>query len=166
MKQDAYALVLTALPKLTGKQRQEVLVRLRALANAAPENLPGDKERAFEWMLIDALRDIIRARGAPVMPDVAISRLAVYKTFRAVTIKWLAPWIHKQIPDMTRTEKLVLAQAFAQALDQYLSSFSTPVAGTIHNYLRFYGQIHAALERAFPGYIQNRWLGLIVKRKV
>lgn len=158
MEQAEYARLKRSLSDLTRDQAAEVR---RLLAHQIGMTSVGQQS---DWLLAGIL-EVLRERGLghAIPPHFAIRRSRSFGSYetRSDRVRQL---LHAALSGMTLTETRSIGVIAARCLAEYIDTWDKNEI-TLDKLLFNVGQIPAAMERAFPGYIDSNVLGFLLRRK-
>lgn len=149
-----YESILLAIPQLSGKQLEEIRKRCNAtLALRAP----GKTAVSDDWLLRGFQRELVN-RGLDEPREV---RVKVSNTAFITQSERVRAILEKGAPGLDRNELLALGELVAECLADYIQSWdkSGLSLGTM---MRNVSRVPEAVDRAFPGYLQAGFLGMVI----
>lgn len=152
--------ILEALPKLKPGELLQVEQRVIALKQFLPAPKMRD-HNPTDWLLDGIIMELeARGLGASIPPKGAFPRLKPWKDYLRVRPD-LQHWANQRAGvTFTRTEWAVFGTLAARILANHLASFTEV---NIRTMLVHVDELPEAFQKAFPGYAESRFLGMLIR---
>lgn len=154
MPQIDFADILRTLPALNRKQLEELRTKAAFFIQRRPDvNVSMEDE---DWLLSGIKKELVR-RGLE-KPDFVFRKNDSYRSFVTTSVK-VRELLEEAAPGLSLVERRYLGEIAAKELARYLR-----VEITLRSMLEHASQIPQALNRAFPGYMEGRMLGIVIRQ--
>lgn len=152
-RQVEFSDVLRALPSLNRTQLEELRTKAAFLISRRPNTATSMEDE--DWLLYGIKTELVR-RGLE-NPDFIFRKNESFRSFITISPK-VRELLESAAPGLSLTERRWLGEVAAKELAKYLR-----VDISLRSMLEHASQIPQALNRAFPGYMEGRMLGIVIK---
>lgn len=159
-----FDMVVAALPRLSGDERDRLVARIRAMSSVAPADAAADPAQPSVFVsepVRDVLeiiaREVLRYSGEVVHPA-ALTRAAQFKPF-VPKARELADYADKYA--RSRAQRLALIATGVELLRRDLAEAGMTV--TARTLMACIHQVPGVIVKAFPGYAESGLVGMIVR---
>lgn len=147
--------IIEALPKLNPAELEQVRLRIQALSA-----LDGVQPGQDDWLLKGIIRQMDDAALADTVPrNFKINNRRQHHGYADKAEK-VRSTFQAAVPDLTRTEMSALGYLLARCLSQYISEFREP---SFQAMLHHVDMVPAAFSKAFPDYLGNRTVAVVLR---
>jgi hypothetical protein len=163
MKDDEFRELVGKLPLLTKAQMTDVRRRLGFLIGGASEGQQSD------WLLEGVLSELRRrGLGHMVPPSFTIRKSNSYHGYETQADR-VRLVLTAAVPNMTLPETMSMGAIAAKCLADFILTWKRDDGGkfevSLETMLHNIHQVPAALDAAFPGYLESGMMGFLLRRK-